>query len=291
MIKAVLFDLGDTLLNFGRIRTTRVFQQSARRTYDYLVKNGQPAGNFLWYYLQNLIAIRLRIFRADLAGRDFDALSLLKKSGRLRGFNLNDQQWREVGWLWYEPLSRLAKIEPDIKATLSALGQMGLKLGILSNTFISAGSLDRHLAQLGILDFFPYRLYSYQFEFRKPDRRIFQAAADRMGELVENILYVGDRLDKDIWPALKAGMGAVLKSAYTNAGKNVPAGVWRIDRIAELPVIIEKVNADENNKNEADYASRVVPASPRSERGERIAKTGRKAQDAERRTQEEVLDE
>ncbi len=291
MIKAVLFDLGDTLLNFGRIRTTRVFQQSARRTYDYLVKNGQPASNFLWYCLRNLIAIRLRIFRSDLAGRDFDALSLLKKSGAKHGYKFSEDQWREVGWLWYEPLSRLAKIEPDIKNTLSTLGGMGLKLGILSNTFISAGSLDRHLRQLGILDFFPYRLYSYQFEFRKPDRRIFQAAADKMDELVENILYVGDRLDKDIWPALKAGMRTALKSAYTNAGKNVPAGVWKIDRIAELPVIIEKVNADENNKNEADYASRVVPASPRSERGERIAKTGRKTQDAERRTQEEVLDE
>jgi HAD superfamily hydrolase (TIGR01549 family) len=241
-IKAVLFDLGDTLLNFGRIRTTRIFQQSARRTHDYLVKNGQPGGNFLWYCLRNLIAIRLRYLWSGITGRDFDALSLLKKSGAKRGYNLGEDQWREVGWLWYEPLSRLAKVEQDIKNTLTTLQRMGLKLGILSNTFVSAGSLDRHLAQLGILDFFPYRLYSYQFEFRKPDRRIFQAAADSMGELVENIIYVGDRLDKDIWPALKAGMRAVLKSAHTNAGKNVPAGVWKIDRIAELPGIIERIN-------------------------------------------------
>ena len=96
-----------------------------------------------------------------------------------------------------------------------------------------------------MLDFFPYRLYSYQFEFRKPDRRIFQAAADRMSEPAENILFVGDRIDKDIEPALKAGMRAVLKSAYTNVGKNVPAGVWEIDRIAGLPAIIENVNNDD----------------------------------------------
>ena len=229
-IKAVLFDLGDTLLNFGRVRTTKVFRQSARRTYDYLIKNGQPAGNFLWYCLRNLIAIQMSVFWSDLAGRDFDALSLLKKSGTKRGYELTEAQWREVGWLWYEPLSRVAKIEPDIKNTLTELRRMGLKLGILSNTFISAGSLDKHLHQVGILDFFPYRLYSYQFEFRKPDRRIFQAAADRMNEHLENIVYVGDRLDKDIWPALKAGMRAILKTAYTNAGKNVPTGVWKIDR-------------------------------------------------------------
>jgi len=259
VIKAILFDLGDTLLNFGRVRTTQVFRQSARLTYDYLVSCGQPVGSFRWYFLRNLIAIQIRAMWADVTGRDFDALSLLKKSGTKRGYKLTEDQWRQMGWLWYEPLSELAHVEPDIKTTLAKLRQMGLKLGILSNTFVSAGSLDRHLRQLGILDFFPYRLYSYQFEFRKPDRRIFEAAAAKMGELAESILFVGDRLDKDIWPALKAGMRAVLKSAYTNAGKSVPSGVWKIDRIAELPGLIEKVNADDRGRMTEDRQSAFRP--------------------------------
>jgi HAD superfamily hydrolase (TIGR01549 family) len=242
-IKAVLFDLGDTLLNFGRIQANRVFRQSARLTYDYLVKNGQPAGSFKWYCLRNFIALRLQNLWADITSRDFDALSLLKKSGTKRGYKLTDAQWREVGWLWYEPLGKIATVEPDIKDTLAGLCRMGLKLGILTNTFISACSLDRHLAQAGILDFFPCRLYSYQFNFRKPDRRIFKAAIAKIGEPAENTLFVGDRLDRDIWPALKAGMRAVLKSAYTNAGKNVPTGAWKIERLYELPALIEKINA------------------------------------------------
>jgi HAD superfamily hydrolase (TIGR01549 family) len=224
-------------------------------TYDYLKNCAQPVGNFGWYYLRNLIAIYLRRIWADITGRDFDALSLLKKSGDKHGYKLTEEQWRQVGWLWYEPLSKLAHVEQDIKDTLARLRGMGLKLGIMSNTFISAGSLDRHLAQLGILDFFPCRLYSYQFEFRKPDRRIFQAAAEKMGELAENILFVGDRLDVDIWPALRAGMWVVLKSAYTNAGKNVPTGVWKIDKISELPAIIEKVNMRSGTVSEKDKHS------------------------------------
>jgi HAD superfamily hydrolase (TIGR01549 family) len=242
-IKAVLFDLGDTLLNFGRIQTTKVFRESARLTYEYLAGLSQTVGSFRWYCLRNLIAVRLRILWANITGRDFDALSLLKKSGIKRGFKLTEDQWRQVGWLWYEPLSKLAKVEPDIKNTLAKLRKMGLKLGILSNTFISAGSLDRHLAQLGMLDFFPHRLYSYQFEFRKPDRRIFEAAVASIGEPVASILFVGDRLGVDIWPAIKAGMRAAMKSAYTNRGKEPPKGIWKIDRIAELPALIEKVNA------------------------------------------------
>ena len=240
-----MFDLGETLLNYGKVGTMRVFRQSVRLTYDYLMSHGQPAGNFWWYFIRNLAAIKVRTLWGNITGRDFDALSLLQEYGVRRGYKLSEEQWREVGWLWYEPLSRIAKAEPDIKETLAKLKGMGLKLGILSNTFISAGSLDRQFGQLGMLEFFPYRLYSYQFEYRKPDRRIFEAAIAKIGEPAENILFVGDRIYTDIRPALKAGMRAALKSAYTNKGKEVPNGVWRIEKIAELPAIIETVNIDD----------------------------------------------
>jgi putative hydrolase of the HAD superfamily len=241
-IKAVLFDLGETLVNFGRINTTKIFRRSAKLTYKFLQSCNQPISSFKWYCWHSMIAVQFHCLVSNLTGKDFNALSLLKKIGIRKGLTLNENQWREVGWLWYEPLSRMATVEPDITDTLTKLRAMGLKLGILSNTFISASSLDRHLRQIGILDFFPCRLYSYQFEFRKPDGRIFQAAAERMDELVDNILFVGDRLDKDIWPAMKAGMRAVLKEAYTNIGKKIPNGVWKITRISELPDLIGKIN-------------------------------------------------
>jgi HAD superfamily hydrolase (TIGR01509 family) len=242
-IKAVLFDLGETLISFGRINTTKIFRQSTRLTYQFLQSCNQPPGNFKWYCWRSMIAVRFRCLVSSLTGKDFNALSLLKKIGTKKGFTLSDDQWRQLGWLWYKPLAKQARIEPRLKETLASLRRMGLKLGIVSNTFISAGSLDRHLAQLGILDFFPFRLYSYQFDFRKPDIRIFQTAAQQMSEPPQEVLFVGDRIDKDIMPALKAGMQAVLKEAYTNIGKKFPKGVWKINRLSELPELIEKVNA------------------------------------------------
>jgi FMN phosphatase YigB (HAD superfamily) len=121
---------------------------------------------------------------------------------------------------------------------------LGLKLGIVSNTFVTASSLDRHLEQYGILDFFPVRLYSYELDFRKPDARIFKAAAEKIGEKAENILFVGDRINKDIKPAAKAGMRAVLKAAYTNVGRELPKGVRKINKLSELPALIEKINSE-----------------------------------------------
>lgn len=95
-----------------------------------------------------------------------------------------------------------------------------------------------------ILDFFTVRLYSYQFGFRKPDIRIFQAAAEKMGELPQNILFVGDHIKNDIEPALKADMKAVLKAAYTNDGRKIPKGIRRINNLSELPPLIDNLCAD-----------------------------------------------
>ena len=85
-------------------------------------------------------------------------------------------------------------------------------------------------------------MYSYEFDFRKPDLRIFKIAAERIGEAVENIMYVGDRIDKDIIPTLQIGMTPVLKVAYTNTGKTPPDGAWKITHISELPALIKDIN-------------------------------------------------
>ena len=107
--------------------------------------------------------------------------------------------------------------------------------------------LDKHLKQFGILDFFTVRLYSYEFGFRKPDVRIFKIAAERIGQAPENILFVGDRIREDIKAAIKIGMQAVLKVGHNNTGQRLPKGTWEISKLAELPALIEKINASITN--------------------------------------------
>jgi len=241
-VKAVLFDLGETLLTYGKVNTTRLFRQGAGLSYDFLKSCGQPVGSFNYYCWRNLMALRIRNWLSNITKNDFNSLLLLRGIGTKKGIRLDRQQWRQFAWLWYEPLSKIAKVEPKTAETLAALKNLGLKLGIVSNTFVTGSSLDKHLEQLGILHYFPVRLYSYEFAFRKPDARIFKAAAEKIGESFENILFVGDRIDQDIKAAAKAGMRAVLKNAYTNAGKKLPKGAWKINSLAELPALIEKIN-------------------------------------------------
>jgi len=241
-IKAVLFDLGETLLDFGKIKPGRLFRQGAKASYDFLKSCGQPVGNFQYYFWRNFIALRIRHLLSNIIKKDFNSLTLIREKGAKKGIHLDKRQWQHFAWLWYEPLSRVAKAEPKIKETLTKLKNLRLKLGIVSNTFVNSCSLEKHLEQEGILDFFTVRVYSYEFDFRKPDVRIFKIAAERIGETVENILFVGDRIDKDIRPAIRSGMQAVLKTAYTNAGKKIPKGAWKINQLSELPALIEKIN-------------------------------------------------
>jgi len=241
-IKAVLFDLGDTILNFGDVPKVKIFLEGARLTYDFLKGQDQPVGSFSWYAARYLVHLRSRNLWANLTGNDFDAKSLLQKIGRRQGLTLTEEQWEKIVWLWYEPLSKLAVVEPDIKATFERLKEMDLKLGIVSNTFVNRSALERQLAELELLEFFDMRMYSYEYAFRKPNPGIFKIAADQIGQAPENIVFVGDRIDKDIRPALNQGMIAALKNAYTNAGKKTPPGAWRIKALSELPGLIEKTN-------------------------------------------------
>jgi putative hydrolase of the HAD superfamily len=242
-IKAVLFDFGETLVTFGKVDTLAYFKLGAKRTFDFLMSLDQPAGKFKVYRFKSVADLMIRLFISRVTEKDFDSLEVLKKAGKKRLLNLDDQQWQHLVWLWYVPLKQVAKAEADLLQTLQTLKQQGLKLGIVSNTFVNGYCLDQHLKELGIFDMFDCRLYSYQFSFRKPDQRIFIAAADNIAVHLPNILYVGDRIDKDIKPTLKLDMHAALKTAYTNKGQTPPKDAWKIDLLSQLPDLIEKYNS------------------------------------------------
>jgi len=241
-VNAVLFDLGDTLLRFGRLNKLGVFIEGARSSYRYIRQLDQPTGSFWRYLVVSFVSLRVHCWCSNITGKDFDALGLLRRNGRKRGVNLSERQWEELAWRWYQPLTKVCKLESDLRSTLQRLKQMGLKLGIVSNTFVHSSSLERHLEEAGLLEFFDVKAYSYQFIRRKPAPEIFLAAAEMIGEEPADILFVGDRINKDIVPAMKAGMNGALISAYTNSRSAAPEGAFEIERIAELPHIVADMN-------------------------------------------------
>jgi putative hydrolase of the HAD superfamily len=240
-IEAVIFDLGETLLNFGRLDRAVLFDKALRRSYNYLKEQSQPVGSFRMYRLIHMWGIRWHLLRSWITGDDFDSLELLKAYGQKRDFHLDPSQWEELNWRWYQGLSEVGQVEPETAHALKELGDMGLKVGLLSNTFVHKCCLERHLENEELLQFLPERFYSYDFGYRKPDVRIFQEVAQKMNIAAERTIYVGDRVDNDVKGALAAGMLPVLKKAYTNENTKIPEDTQQISTIADLPDLIRRI--------------------------------------------------
>ena len=164
MFKAVLFDMGDTLL----LRNHPNLQTRMRRQSDAL-------HTILCHSYPEIVLPAPDEFHGRLSA----VMKQYRNSGATSEILLNYLS-RENNWpidaadealltAWHAPILDDAIVEPDIKETLGALQRLGLHLGILSNTNWRGPWRDRELAHQGILDFFPVRIYSADVGVEKPD--------------------------------------------------------------------------------------------------------------------------
>ncbi len=242
-IKAVLFDLGNTIIDYGPVKTAALFRESARRSYDYL--QGRYADlmagvSFGSYFRRHYLAIRWNVVKTHLTGREFDCREVLARQLRRWNIRLTPDELKDLTWQWYEPLARCGVVEEDLAEHLRALQEMGLQLAIVSNTFLPGATLDRHLQQYDLERFFPVRLYSSATVVRKPNPAFFQLALERLGVRAEEAIMIGDLPKIDIRGALRAGLHPVWKRSSVNGSKSVAAHIPTIRTLGELPDLIRQ---------------------------------------------------
>ncbi len=238
IIKAILFDLGDTLLDFGEVDLRALFDQGARGAYDYLLKLDHPLPSFERYRRRHLRAIHWNVFKSAVTRREFNSLHVIMRLSRRMGLSLDREQLLELCWLWYEPLWRCAHVEAGAPDMLQGFIKGGLQIALVSNTFVSGEVLDRHLEIEKLLDLFPVRIYSCEVGCRKPNPRIFREALGRLGLQAREVIFVGDSPKSDIRGANRVGMISVLKDRTGRYAKSRCRPTHRIRSILELPSIL-----------------------------------------------------
>lgn len=97
------------------------------------------------------------------------------------------------------------RLYPDVVPVLNYLSQ-SYNLGIIAN---QGRGLEKRLKSLGILHFFDIVICSEEVGYHKPDRAIFDATLRQLQIPARDCVYIGDRMDNDILPAKKVGMGTV----------------------------------------------------------------------------------
>jgi putative hydrolase of the HAD superfamily len=94
-------------------------------------------------------------------------------------------------------------------ALLEALRARNLRLGLVSNAFDPGWLLHRDLDELGVGERLDFAVFSSEVGMRKPHPAIFRRALEALEVSPEEALFVGDRLYEDVRGAGEVGMTTV----------------------------------------------------------------------------------
>jgi FMN hydrolase / 5-amino-6-(5-phospho-D-ribitylamino)uracil phosphatase len=99
------------------------------------------------------------------------------------------------------------QLAPDIRPVLQALGERGIRLGIVCDVGFSGGELLRELLDgEGLLQHFSGWAFSDEVGHYKPSPRIFEAALEALGAQPGEAMHVGDLRRTDVAGAAALGM-------------------------------------------------------------------------------------
>jgi putative hydrolase of the HAD superfamily len=246
VLKGVLFDLGSTLQEFTNEDWPTLQRDLNRDLYDYLAERGHghrlpPLDEFI-----EIVATGSQELwdtaRATMRGRPLTSLlpDLFERHG------INDLQPEECILPWYRRVTGIIYVEDDVRPTLLALRDRGLKLGLVSNTAWPSAAHDPDLERFGLLDLLECRIYSCETGWEKPAPQIFHTALDCMGLPPEEVAFVGDFLRYDVAGAQAVGMKGIWKRVEgrppdADDYSVVPDAV--ISRIADLPAALDRLYA------------------------------------------------
>src|SRR2546423_782096 len=175
-LRGVLFDLGSTLQEYKNEDWDAIAAALNRDLYQYIASRGHahrlpPLDAFL-----ELVNTSVEARRSSTAAtmRSHSMLDVLGSVFEQHG--IEDMRAEECLLAWYNRVTDMIYIEPDVKPALRLLRQGGLKLGLVSNTSWPSMAHDPDLERFGIRDLLECRLYSCEVGWEKPAPQIFEEA-------------------------------------------------------------------------------------------------------------------
>ena len=228
MIKYVLFDVDDTLLDFGKAEAAAIrktFERIGIPVTEELIHRYSEINARQWARLE-----RGEISREQVLTGRFDILfSEL-------GINVPS----EMAQASYEYLLGIGHYFVDGAEELLEALKDKYELYIVSNG--NASVQDRRLKSAGIVPYFREVFISERVGFNKPSAEFFDACFKRIpGFEKDKAVVVGDRLSSDILGGINAGVRTCWFNPKGEApDPDIPAD-YEIKHLSELPALLERI--------------------------------------------------
>ncbi|KYK37489.1 MAG: hypothetical protein AYK18_09735 [Theionarchaea archaeon DG-70] len=217
-VKAVLFDLGGTL-----IKTAEIPHVMKRILEDCGINRSLEDVSIAWKKVDKGLNFR------DLTGL-LDEFWVQWNVRILRNLQVNSGTRRLAEFIitrWWDYSD--VTLFPDAQKILPLLKEKGLKIGVVTNGLQS--DVDEILPKVGLQDFFDVVVVIDTLRKMKPDVEVFHYALQRLETAASEAVFVGDELEADYKGARGAGLTVYL---IDRDGKVHDEGVNRISSLEDL---------------------------------------------------------
>lgn len=229
LYKAIIFDLYGTLVNnFSRHAYDNVQKQMAQILGVSYPKFWQTMGETI----------------KDRSLGNLSAEENIVEVCRRLGVKADRMQIEQVVFLKDEFTRKSIIPEPEVLEALDLLKRNGLYTGLITNC---NSAVPRFFPESPLSQYIDAPVFSCEEQIKKPSRRIYEIACERLQVQPQACLYVGDGSDKELTTAAAVGMLPILKrtdltDVYDPHRPEVEN--WQghvIDEISELCDIISKL--------------------------------------------------
>ena len=241
-VRAVLFDLGDTLWYYANMPPVDVIRRETVRRITELLRSWGLEPNDEHFFLGR--DIRLAVERALDEAYAGDCVSphppaLARQVAASKGLRLDDGQAVQLWHTWNLGGPFFGRtLFPDVLPTLEWLRARGYRIGSVTNRSLGGEPFREEMRDHGLLDYFEVLSISCDVGYMKPHPRIFRHALESLGVAPEETVMVGDSLRADVAGAQALGMMAVWKR---NHDSPADSGLDRKDGSIEPDHTIETI--------------------------------------------------
>lgn len=239
-VEAVLFDYGMTLVHFERPAEAIEAAQDAIAECIEAAGHPRPPASLLRSAVHDRVEAEVSAHDAGGALEEIDVAALEQRAFAEIGLELDAGLRDRCSVLAQEAWWNGVRLYPDTVATLRALRDAGLRVGICSNASYRAASMHEQLRHTGLDALIDSAVFSSEVGWRKPSPRLFAAALASLGASATHTVFVGDRMREDIVGASRAGMRTLLMARDQSAAhaeqQDGADGV--ITTLSELPALL-----------------------------------------------------